>query len=26
MRITAIPYALWQNRGKSELATWLRSN
>ena len=26
IRITAIPYALWQNRGKSELATWLRSN
>ncbi len=26
VRITAIPYALWQNRGKSELATWLRSN
>lgn len=22
----AVPYALWQNRGKSELATWLRSN
>ncbi|MBS1371179.1 MAG: glycoside hydrolase family 127 protein [Lentisphaeria bacterium] len=26
IRFTAIPYALWQNRGKSELATWLRSN
>ena len=26
IRITAIPYALWQNRGKSELATWLRSD
>ena len=23
---TAVPYALWQNRGKAELATWLRSN
>ncbi len=24
--LVAIPYALWQNRGKAELATWLRSN
>lgn len=23
---TAVPYALWQNRGDGELATWLRSN
>jgi len=23
---TAIPYALWQNREKAELATWLRNN